>query len=511
MTETTATVKPGRKLPAIWLVPVVAVLLGVWMVAYNYMTQGPEITITFATADGIVEGKTKIKMLDVELGVVESAELSKDLQQVNVTAQLERFAMPLLREDTQFWVVRPRIGPGGISGLSTILSGGYIELEAGTGKTGRKKFLGLERPPVTPAGTPGLKIFLDSERAGSVSEGDPILFRGFQVGQIEEIKFDPDLRRMSYTVFVEQPYKKLITASTKFWNASGVNIYASAEGIDLEISSLQTLLVGGVAFTQPEGAKEGSPAKNGDRFKLYPNKESIGDKTYKHYFEMVVAFTQSISGLSDGAPVQYRGIRVGTVQRVLMKELANSSESSAAYGAPIPVLIRFEPGRFGLQDTQEDADRFQGTLAKAVANGLRGSLLTGNIITGQLLIEFDYYPDAKQAEVGDYFGYESLPTLPGGMQRIQEQISSLLAKLNELPLEPVVVEAQATLRELNATLDSFSPDSQNGEQLNRSLSELNRTLRNIDELTRTLSEKPNSIIFSSPVEKDLVPEKKDSP
>lgn len=504
---TDATVKEGRKLPAIWLVPLIAVLLGLWMVVYNYLNEGPEVIITFENAAGIVAGKTKLKALDVELGVVQTVELSEDMQGVVVTAKLERFAIPMLREDTQFWVVRPRVGPGGISGLGTILSGGYIKLQDGTGKEGRREFIGLEKPPVKQAGEPGLKILLKSERAGSVSTGDPILFRGFQVGVIEDTIFDLENQNVTYAAFIDAPYDELICGNTRFWNASGINIKTSTEGVDLEINSLQSILVGGVAFSLPEGASRGGPIENGETYKLYPDRPSMEIKTYLHSFPLVVAFTQSVSGLVPGAPVEYRGIRIGTVERILIKELATSTQSRQAYGAAIPILIRFEPGRIGLPDTEESAKDFGATLNRGVRNGLRATLTTGNLITGKKLIAFDYYPDAEPAEIEEYFGYRSIPTLPSGIEGIQQQISNLLTKLNDLPLDPVVREAQATLEELNATLDSYSPDSENAEQINDTLSELNRTLRSIEELSRRLSDKPNSIIFSPPVEEDPIPEK----
>ncbi|MGI9290309.1 MAG: intermembrane transport protein PqiB [Gammaproteobacteria bacterium] len=506
MTNTSATVKPGRKLTGIWVIPILAALLGLWMVIYNQMNQGPEITISFDTATGIEAGKTKIKSLDVELGVVLSVELSQDMKNVIVTAQLEKFAEPLLREDTQFWVVRPRVGPGGISGLGTILSGGYIKLEDGVGKRGQTDFIGLDTPPVTPAGAPGLKILLESDRAGSVSTGDPILFRGYQVGTIEKTIFDLENQKVTYAAFIEEPYDQLICGNTRFWNASGIDIRTSTDGLDIEVNSLQSILVGGVAFSLPEGVSRGGSISNDQMFRLYSNRQQMEEKFYDYGFKMVIPFAQSISGLEPGAPVEYRGIRVGTVDRLMLEELAGSSLSKAAYGAPIPVLIRFEAGRFGLPDTQESADAFKATIGRAVRNGLRATLISGNLITGKQVVAFDYYPDAEPADLEEYFGYPAIPSLPGGIQRIQDQINSLLTKLNDLPLEPAVEEMQATLQELSATLDSVSPDSDNGTQVNQSLQELNRTLRNIDMLTRQLAEKPNSIIFSPPVQEDPVPE-----
>ena len=297
MSEATASVKPRRKIPAIWLVPIVAALLGIWLVVYNYMNEGPTISIEFSTADGIQPGKTKIKSLSVELGVVESVELTKDLNKVIVNAQIERFAAPLLREDTQFWVVRPRVGPGGISGLSTILSGGYIKLESGVGKKGRRKFEGLENPPVTPAGSPGLQLTLTSGKAGSITAGDPVLFRGYRVGAVETAQFKADTQEVVYQVFIDAPYDALVNANTRFWNASGVTVKAGASGFEVQVSSLQSLLVGGVTFDLPEGAIAGSPAKDGDTYLLFASWDAVNRRCFDNYLEFVVAFSQAVGGL----------------------------------------------------------------------------------------------------------------------------------------------------------------------------------------------------------------------
>jgi len=246
MTEAHATVTRKRRINPIWFVPIVALALGIWMVIYTIQSQGPKITIVFSTAEGIEAGKTKIKLRSVDVGMVDSAVLGDDLQSVVVTASLEKTAEGLLREDAQFWVVRPRIGKGGVSGLGTLLSGGYIQLAPGQGAEGEREFVGLEEPPVTPAGTPGVQVTLTAEKAGSVSAGDPVLFKGYRVGQIETESFDTEKKLMRYGVFIEAPYDELLTSSNRFWNVSGISIRAGADGIQADSVALETLLIGGV-------------------------------------------------------------------------------------------------------------------------------------------------------------------------------------------------------------------------------------------------------------------------
>ena len=543
MTEATAVVKPRRKVPVIWLVPIVAALLGVWMVVYHYTTQGPDITISFKTADGIQPGKTKIKSLSIDLGVVESVEMTPDLDRVLVKAKMERFATPLLQEDTQFWVVRPRIGRGGVSGLGTILSGGYIQLEAGTGEKKRRDFEGLEEPPVTPAGAPGLNLILYSFRASSVGAGDPVLFRGYRVGSVETAEFDAESKRMKYGLFIDEPYDALVNRNTRFWNSSGITLKAGADGFKVEMGSLETMIIGGVAFDLPDDVLAGEPVEDDVEFDLLPNQEAINLKHYENHVDYVVAFSQSVRGLRPGAPVEFRGIRVGVVKKLLIAEAAqltvlhaDKSGDESHYAQPTPVLLRVEPARLGLPDTPAALAGLKRRVEGGVANGLRASLKTGNLLTGEAIVDIDYFPDAESAELGEFAGYTVIPTVSTGIAGLERQVGQVLKKLNDLPLEPVLQDLRATLvavresvdslneamtgrrareisasidaalTKINATLDSVSPDSPTADRLNQALVDLNLTLRNIETLTRKLSDKPSSLIFSTPTGDDPVPQ-----
>ena len=255
-------VSQRKKLPAIWIVPLIALLLGIWMTLNNYLTRGPEITITFPTAEGIEAGKTKIKALSVDVGIVESVQLNKDLKSVKLIARIQHKAASLLRQDASFWVVRPRVGTSGVSGLSTLLSGAYIELAPGQGKEGKRNFQGLDGAPITPTTVPGLHLILLSDEASSVSIGDPVLHRGYRVGRVENTKFDAATQKLQASVFIESPYDGLVTNHTRFWNSSGITFQASASGITLQTSSIESLLIGGIAFDLPNGASPGDKVKD---------------------------------------------------------------------------------------------------------------------------------------------------------------------------------------------------------------------------------------------------------
>jgi paraquat-inducible protein B len=510
MNDTPAAVKKRRRIAPIWVVPIVAVLLGLWMVVYTYRNQGPDITIVFSTAEGIEAGKTKVKSLSVAVGLVTSVHLGEDLDNVVVTARLERSAIPLLREDTQFWVVRPRVGMGGVSGLGTIMSGGFIELAPGTGPEGRREFAGLDEVPVTPAGTPGLHFRLVGQRAGSVSAGDPILFRGFEVGRVETAEFDLETHQMRYGAFIQAPYDGLVTDETRFWNASGLSFSASAEGIDLNTGSLQSLLLGGIAFGLPEGIEPGEPVATGKEFVLYPNYKSVTEQPYHHSIEYVLEFAQSVRGLKPGAPVEYRGLVAGQVERLLIEEMVEKG-ARGRRGVLIPVLIRLEPGRLAMGDSEEGVSFLSERVEARVRDGLRATLSTGNLLTGSLYVSLDMYPDEAPAELGSFAGRSTIPTTSSGLESIQQQVAALLDKLNALPLEDVAASADETIQELDRTVAEArlllaSQELQSlPASLQESLAEFDSTLQSVRQLASTLEQQPNSLIFSREPEMDPQP------
>lgn len=510
-----AAVSRKRGINPIWAVPILALLLGIWMVIYTIQRQGPEITIRFSTAEGIEQGKTKIKLRDVEIGLVKEVRLGEDHESVLITASLEKEAEDLLVEDTQFWVVRPRIGKTGVSGLGTLLSGGYIQIAPGESSKSSRAFVGLEEPPVTPAGTPGMRVVLVADKAGSVSPGDPVLYKGYPVGRVETEKFDLDTKTMSYDVFIDAPYDELLTTTHRFWDISGVSIKAGADGVEMDSVALETLLIGGVEVGRPENVEAGSKVESGTVFRLYDSYASVNERPYRYSKEYVLRFPQSVRGLHPGAPVEYRGLHVGEVERIMVTEMTRSRTGTQA----IPVLVRLEPARLEQPDSPEGVDNLAGAIERAVGDGLRASLSTGNLLTGSLIVNLDMYPDAKPAELGQFAGRPTLPTVSSGLEGLQQKLNAFLDKLNQLDLEGTVKEAQQTLAslrkmlasegaqqlpqsldrtlaELQQTLASLSADSELQGRLLPAITELDRTLQSLRGLLDTLEDQPNALIFN---------------
>ncbi|MBL4782351.1 MAG: intermembrane transport protein PqiB [Porticoccaceae bacterium] len=542
MSEMKATVSSGRKFSAIWILPLVTLIVGLVVVVHSMLTQGPTITIDFATAEGLEVGKTKIRLLSVNVGVVESVSIKEDLSGVRASIKLDPETRELLLDDTRFWIVRARVGAGGISGLGTILSGAYIEMAPGNGVNETRAFVGLESPPLTPADAPGLRLSLYSDRAGSVSTGNAVLYHGYPVGRIEAMEFDAQRRQVRYDVFVDAPYHQLISSSTRFWDTSGIALKASAEGFEVDMGSMDTILLGGVAFGPVPGLPSGSPVASGKEYKLYKSYDAILQQPYRHGIHYVVAFSQSLRGLLPGSPVEYRGIEIGRVERLLIKELV--ADGMLGTGKAIPVLIYLEPGRLEVGDSEQAVKRLQQVIASGVRNnGLRASLQTGNLLTGKQLINLDYYPDEAPTELGKFEQYGVIPSIETGVARLEHQVSRFLDKLNALPLEATMVEvnrvlgrADASLSSLTAAIDSansvlasddtkalpeemvatlsdlrivlkgLSPNSKMAQSLGSSVGTLNATLISLDALIRQLSLKPNAILFPVSPEPDLIPE-----
>ncbi len=506
MTNSTvqATVRKISQWSPIWIVPVAAVLIGSWMLYHTFQNQGPTVTRLASNAEGIISGKTQIKSRSVDVGKVVSVELSQDLKQVVIRARMNPGTANLLNDESQLWVVKPTIGRGGVSGLNTLLSGAYIELQPGKGDSGKYFFELLETPPIAPPDAPGVRIFLSSSDAAALAVGDPILYRGYDVGTVERSEFDMQKRNMRYQLFIRAPYDALVTENVRFWKSSGMALDMSAEGVRIEMASMATLLGGGVTFDVLDGWPAGNKAANNTDFQLFENRTSIQDGLYNEYLESLLFFDESIRGLTAGAPVEYRGVRVGTVASVpYFFNMKNPLQ--VAFNKGIPVLIRIETGR--LYDNLT-LPQLQAELDQAVSLGLRAVLKTGNLLTGGLYIDLNQQAGAESKAAAapatgadipapatsvadpaeaqtaqasttptvvatpllpeplpEFAGYKILPTSRSGLGHIEQKVLQALDKINNLPVEQVLADSSATL---NATKDLM----QQSQQLVQSLDAL---------------------------------------
>lgn len=521
-----------RRIQSIWLVPVVALLIGVWMVYANWANRGPTIEITFSSGEGIEPGQTKVKRRNVEVGDVVGMRLTDDAQRVVLAVQVNKEYEDLLREDTQFWVVRPRVGLGGISGLGTLISGAYVEMSRGIAVESARSFVGLERPPVTPIGTPGLHVTLSSEGGRALVEGQPVLFHGQRVGRIEFVNFDTNERRTYYDAFIAAPFDELITTNTRFWFASGFAVDLSADGLRVETASLESIIEGGVSFDVPQGQPLGEPVTARAFYTIYPNANSINEPQYVQSLRFVLMIEDSIRGLRPGAPVEYRGVKIGQVLRtdIDYPEVTNL----LAEDSRIPVLISITPALLGFEDTESALGRAEGRIVAMIEEGLHAELATGNLLTGRKYVELTdlAIPGTERQLFGDY---RVIPTATGQVGRLIESVAATADKLSELPLDDMVASAREALEQmrttladmeevldeegsrellsnLNDTLTSFrelaadfAAGSETNEDLRRALSSLEITLNDLQPVLRQLRNKPNSLIFGADDVEDREP------
>ncbi len=446
-----AVVHTPRGLSLIWLLPLLALTIGLWLAYKTLLEKGPDIEIFFKTAEGLVAGKTRCTFKAVEVGQVESIQLSDEPTGVRVGIRMLRAAEPYLREESKFWVVRPRMSLRGVSGLDTLVSGAHIELEPGQGHPARR-FKGLESPPVVRMDAPGGKYILQTEALGSLDSGSPLYYRDIPAGEILGYTLAPNNKSVYLHLFVRAPYHHLVQENTRFWRVSGVDLSISAEGVKIKTESLQSLLAGGVAFDTPDSLREGTVAKNDHTFWLYDDKTAITEQTYSKRIVYVLYFNESVRGLSNGAPVEFRGIKVGKVTDIGMEYDRQNTTFR------IPVLVQIEPERVDALHAGkpgEEVDSAAYDLIEAlIQKGLRAQLQTGSYLTGQRIIELDMHPEVALKRSGMPGKYPEMPTMPGSIGEITESITLLLKTLQSLPLHEMADELHGTLKGANRTINA---------------------------------------------------------
>ncbi len=434
----------------IWLIPLIAALVGITLVAKILLDRGPEVVLTFKTAEGLEAGKTAVKYKDVQIGVVQSLRLARDRSHVRVVLQLNKDADAFTAKDTRFWVVRPRLDTSGISGLGTLLSGAYIGADAGVEKESSSEFAGLETPPIVTRDASGRQFLLRSSDIGSLDVGSPVYFRRIKVGQVAAYELDGDGRGVTLRVFVNAPYEKFVGANTRFWHASGLDMQLTASGVTLRTQSLATILLGGIAFRAPDDAN-GPVAQENTAFTLAGDEATAMKVPDGPAQTMLLYFNQSLRGLSPGAPVDFRGVVIGEVKSIGVEFDRAEREFR------MPVLVQIYPDRVRRRvgqeapeskRTQEEQMRFM------VSRGLRAQLRTGNLLTGQIYVALDFFPKAPKVQVDASREPLELPTMPNSLDELQSQVQEIASKLNKVPFEEIGNDLRTSLATLNRTLAS---------------------------------------------------------
>jgi len=462
----------GRHFSLVWLIPIVAAAVGAWLAYKTLSERGPEITIHFQTATGLAAGKTEIRHKNVKLGTVEKVELADDMETVVVTARMEKWVTPELTQGVRFWVVLPRLGLSGISGLDTLVSGSYIELDPGPGESARV-FTGLGEPPVIRSGEHGREFVLLTDRIGDIGPGSNVYFRGVTVGEVARYELPGIDKPLRLHIFVRDPYASYVYDGSRFWNASGISLKTTTTGFKFQLESLDAVLGGGVVFYTPSTARIGEPAKADHVFPLFDDADSVENATYVHKAPYLIYFLGSVAGLNAGAPVQLRGITIGQVTDVHM-ELSPKDLS-----LHIPVTVELETERIQMEGGQSSPEQSEAILEALVKRGLRAQLQSASLITGQMLVSLDFFPDSPPSEIIKKGKYPELPSVPSDLQGIMRSVTSLLDKVAKLPLDQVMAHADDMLAGASKLV--------NGPELTQAVKSLNDALNSVKVLARTMN------------------------
>lgn len=477
-----------RRLPQlVWVIPLVAVLIGGWLLVNTLAQRGPMVEIRFLSAEGIEPGKTRIRYKDVDIGEVKTVTLAKDRSHVRVSAQLAKQAENFLAADTRFWVVRPRVSGGKISGFGTLLSGAYIGADMGKESETSHEFVGLEVAPILTRGLPGRHFVLQAGDIGSLDIGSPVYFRRIQVGEVVAHELGKDGGNVTVKVFVHAPYDRYVTMRTRFWNASGVDVSLDAGGVRLQSQSLLSVLLGGIAFETPGKDQQADEAPVNAIFALHPDRALAMKAPDGEALILTLNFGDSIRGLVPGAPVDFRGIVVGEVLSVGVEY------EQGRDWFHFPVRVALYPERIGLRGNgngkgKDGAGKVRQGLLKAInERGLRAQLRTGNLLTGQMYVALDFFPDLKKAAIAWNKPPLELPTVRGNFEELQVSLAKVLAKLEKMPLAEIATDVRNLLKSLDHSVNSIDKlaqriDGETAPEIKAGIKDLRATLATVERL-----------------------------
>ncbi|MFA6053502.1 MAG: MlaD family protein [Methylobacter sp.] len=501
------TINKKTELPLVWFLPLIALLVSGWLIAKSIHEKGPVITISFPTAEGLEVDKTKIRYLNVEIGKVTAISISNDLKTILVTAQMNSSAAGYLNENTSFWVVRPQVGLGEISGLGTLLSGPYIAIKPGDGPR-EDHFTGLTTAPLLKHNAEGSHFILETNNLGSMKPGTPINFHGITVGEVLSHTLSEEANAIRLTVFINKPYDQFVRKNTRFWIDSGVDLSAGADGFKVRTGPLISLLSGGIAFrASAEDTVENIQPEN-SVFPLYDTYELSTQIVYQNTLKYVMYFNGSVRGLTVGAPVQLRGIPIGKVTDINLELDKKTAEIH------IPVIVELEPDRIKEVNNQHNVSD-KDIMEQLIKKGLRAQLQTGSLLTGQLLVDLDFHPKSKIVLSDNQSLYPEFPTTASSLDQFTHSANIIMDKIAKLPLEDLTVEANKTLQSLQGTskaattmlgsadktmnsahhvLNALEPGSSTHYELEQLLQELTQAASSVKQLSDYLEQNPDALI-----------------
>ncbi|MFT6307517.1 MAG: paraquat-inducible protein B [Halioglobus sp.] len=447
------------------------------------------VEIRFDKAGGVIAGETRVRRNDVDVGTVEAVRLAEDLNSVEVSVRLDPQVSPYLDDNTRFWIVNARINTTEISGLGTLLSGSYIEVDWDDIPGERQsQYVGLAEPPLTTRGSPGLRLTLSADEAGYIYVGSPVFLRQVEVGKVERRRLSTDATQVLFDIFIEAPYHQNVYPDTRFFGVSGVEGSIGADGATVRVESMSALFTGGIAFeTASPITATAAIKKNGTKFKLFDSRtvarESLFDGGDDQQFRLMARFEGSVKGLRKDAPIEYNGLTVGRVASVSVKLPETTGAASIA-----TVVLQFQPRRLGLNDVTQGEwhDRVSGL----VDGGMRIQLAIGNLLTGSLIVKLVSSIDGLQEAV-DFSSqpYPELPVISSNVEAVTADVETLIKNLSQLPLDSLVTAATELLQEARHLV--ASPD------IARLPGQLSSSMKLLADATRDLPAMVSSLTTAS--------------
>jgi paraquat-inducible protein B len=486
--------KKRTRISVVWIIPILAAVVAVGIAIQQYLSEGPTISIVFKTAVGIEAGKTFIKYKDVNIGQVTAVQLADDYSRVMVTAKIAKSASGLMVKDAKFWVVEPRVSLSGVSGLGTLLSGNYIGFEAGKSDSSERSFNGLAVPPIITGDQLGRPFVLKAPHLGSLGIGSPIYYRRLQAGQVVGYNLSDDGKAVDIRVFVNAPYDQYVSPGTRFWNASGLDVSIGAGGVDVRTQSMAALIAGGLAFETPHFAPKADPAAANTEFTLYGDQAAALAQAESVAARYVLYFTESLRGLSVGAPVTLLGLEGGSVTDVGLDldpktlELRGRVEVVAYPERLIASLS--EAQKLANAAVAKDGSRRQELIRRMIEErGLRAQLRSGSLLTGQLYVAFEYFPNAAKVKVHWQHDPVELPVAPSTLPHLEQRLTSIMAKIDAMPLAAIGDELRQSMVALKRLLENTDRavkrvDADVTPELKKALEDFRRTAVSADQMIR---------------------------
>jgi len=479
-------VKRMKTLSPVWIVPLVAVGIAIWLAVQARLEKGVEIRIEFTNASDIVPGQTQIKLKDVKVGMVNKVRLSSDLKTVQVSAAIDREVASHLSKNSRFWVVTPRITASGVSNLGTLINGVYIVMDPGEKGDFRSEFIGLDEPPSFHSDEPGTQYVLQAENLGSLDIGSPVYFRQIRVGEVTGYKLAENQKFVDINIFIRAPHDKMVQSRSRFWNVSGFGVSVNADGLKARMASLASLINGGIEFDNAANFGDDTQAADGQQFYLYPDRESVLEGRYNIKYYYMLKFSGSVRGLTVGAPVEFRGIKVGEVVDVQLANADNTKKS-------LDVYIAMEPQRFDPNDSPTRAE-VDARLANMVKQGLRAQMSTASLITGSKYIDLVFVDDAPEAQFIRSDNYSEIPTVDQNIDMVAEKLDKVLDKVANIPIDKIgddLAASMASLRNILGTLEKQkTAQKMDGavenmrdtlETANQALDQIRQTMQSVDQ------------------------------